>query len=359
MSTINEAALQAVVEETVEPMVLRHLGSEGATCLVALWRTVKHVYRVIAPERYRGRIHVAIAVNNDLLVAAPRPTTFSVLDGAISGLRDEDFVLQILHTGEYALWRGLKIEPSSMADRDAMLYEFASGVEHLFVKTEKKRIANPYTGIGSGFAPQTFVELQIALEHYGAELARFSSCKILKAIWEDDERLYLIAHPEKEKKVEVQMRQSLTQHLKSSLRSAEVRPEQNVDESKPVDIKVTWTSTRRHAVIEIKWLGKSVDESGKVTAEYADWYARKGAVQLVGYLDSDHEYASNFITCGYLVVFDARRPGLASKNKVRGPSPPAGTDLGTYRTQEIEFDPEYDKLRPDFHSPVRYFLEPA
>lgn len=356
MSGINHEVLQSVMAENVEPMVLKQLGPNGAHLLVILWRTLRSAYTVIAPETYRGRIQVIIALNNDLIIGSSNPMRFSVLEAALSGLQGEDFILQICHTGEYALWRGSQLVHADLANREAVLYEFASGIEHLHVKSETKRIQNPYVGLGSCFAPQTFSELQEALESYSATHARFSSCRILKGIWEDEERIYLLSRDDL--KPEEQMRRSLEQHLRSRLRAPEVRPEQNVDESKPVDIKVTWPLTRRHACIEIKWLGKSVNEAGKVTADYGDARANSGARQLADYLDSDHEFAATHVTRGFLVVFDARRPGLARKGQQRS-APTKRKDIASYRAQEITYDPRYEEVRSDFQRPIRFFLEPA
>lgn len=149
------------------------------------------------------------------------------------------------------------------------------------------------------------------------------------------------------------MRQSLHQFLRDAFPDAEVRPEQVVDESHPVDIKVTWADTTHRAIIEIKWVGDSVDEQGHPTTTYRDARARAGAKQLSDYLDGDAETAARLRTRGYLVVFDARRRGLTA-----GQSTISAADGLHYRDKEFVYDPEYHTTRSDFALPVRMFAEP-
>jgi hypothetical protein len=156
------------------------------------------------------------------------------------------------------------------------------------------------------------------------------------------------------------MRESLAQHLRSSLRDHgifEVREEQNVDESHPVDIKVTWSFTNNLALIEIKWLGQSVNAMGDgMGTRYGESRAREGAKQLADYLDGNLQRAPLHQTRGYLIVFDARREGLSF--------PPSITlaEARAYWDRDIEYDPRYDvtrMVRNDFAPPLRFYLEPA
>ena len=60
------------------------------------------------------------------------------------------------------------------------------------------------------------------------------------------------------------MRDSLVHALQLVLRDTSVRPEQNTDETKPVDIRVEWFASGASALIEIKWLGRSTAKAAKV-----------------------------------------------------------------------------------------------
>jgi len=149
------------------------------------------------------------------------------------------------------------------------------------------------------------------------------------------------------------MRKSLTNFLDISLRGVEVRPEQVVDETHPIDIKVTWMFQAKHALIEIKWLGTPKYDDSHLGASYTDYRARQGAKQLADYLDSNQEYAPLHTQRGYLVVIDGRRQGLnpdiSAVNRKMG---------FHYEHQELDFDPKYHEIRNDFAYPIRMFAEP-
>jgi hypothetical protein len=147
------------------------------------------------------------------------------------------------------------------------------------------------------------------------------------------------------------MRRSLQQFLSNRIRDVDVLPEQNVSETKPIDIKVLWNLTRSEALIEIKWLGKSRSD-GKVIG-YWDQRARDGAKQLAEYLDMYRTLNPHVSVKGYLVVIDGRRYGM--KDDATSVSRENGLH---YEKLEVEFDPKYHELREDFHPPVRMFAEP-
>jgi hypothetical protein len=141
----------------------------------------------------------------------------------------------------------------------------------------------------------------------------------------------------------------------TSLRgSADVRPEQNVDETQPIDIKVTFDSPRHVALIEIKWLGKSRNEDGSMATQYTEYRAREGATQLAGYLDANHPYDPENKTRGYLVVIDARRRGLNENSTTV-----SAADGMFYENSEVAYDPAYHTTRNDFAPPLRMFVEPV
>src|SRR6266700_638480 len=184
--------------------------------------------------------------------------------------------------------------------------------------------------------------------HYKSHQVRYSSCPILQHIWHDNNRLFLKNAPEHF------MRDSLTHFLKIRLRgSIEVRPEQIVDDSHPVDIKVTWFSTNRLALIEIKWLGTPMKPDGHRGNSYTDYRAREGAKQLVEYLEANLQQAPTHITRGYLVIIDCRRANLNDTTTTIDQQ-----NGFHFRDREIRFNPEYHQQRKDFEKPIRMFAEP-
>ncbi|EKO3982618.1 hypothetical protein DID95_09925 [Vibrio fluvialis] len=198
---------------------------------------------------------------------------------------------------------------------------------------------------GSFFAETNFKTLEESLEDYKINSAKRTSCYILKDIWEDARRVVFKNKPEST------MRNSLCQHISTTLRGvAEVRPEQNVDESHPVDIKVTFRQTNRVALIEIKWLGASRTESGGLT-RYANSRAEEGAKQLNDYIEENNDFSPLDECFGYLVVFDGRRRKYDNEDI----SP---DDLTYYKNKDLEFKLKYHEIRNDFAKPIRFFMEP-
>ncbi len=138
------------------------------------------------------------------------------------------------------------------------------------------------------------------------------------------------------------------------MRDAEVRPEQNVSETQPIDIKITWTFAPKQALIEIKWLGKSKHPDGKLATTYGPARAQNGAQQLADYLDMNEEAVPGHVVRGYLVVFDGRRRRLGrSATSIRE------SDGLYYQDKEIHYEPAHDKERDDFEKPVRFFVQPV
>ena len=149
------------------------------------------------------------------------------------------------------------------------------------------------------------------------------------------------------------MRRSLANFLYNVLRDVDVGQEQNVDESHPVDIRITWIGNNRRALIEIKWLGQSVDNDGKKKTEWFAARAKDGAKQLTEYIDAEYRRLPLHDRRGYLVIIDGRRRGLSEGCTALDPP-----DSLWYRDKEIGFDPAFHEIRSDFETPIRMFAEP-
>ena len=230
----------------------------------------------------------------------------------------------------------------------AVVYEYQNGKEHFFAGVQQKAVPVLDRTAMSQFCGNTFFTLREALQYYAAAFVLQSSCLIFKSVWADENRLFLRSKPE------VYMRRSLTQFLRSNLGAGfEVRPEQIMDETHPVDIKVTKKLSNRLMIIEIKWLGDSLNEEGKITTSYRDARAKKGAKQLAEYLDQNKVQAPLNVTQGYYVIIDARRHSL--RDDSRAITKAYGL---YYASKEIDFDTEYHKIRDDFDPPYRMFTEP-
>ena len=229
---------------------------------------------------------------------------------------------------------------------NAIVYQWKNHEEVIFGKTEHRPLRRiPFSD--SYFATQTYKQLEVALEDYKVRIARVSNCHYLEDAWFNNNKIYFKSGPEHF------LRDSLRQFLYYQIRDAEVRPEQNVDSSHPVDMKITWSFTNRLAIIEIKWLGRSLNHAGdSITQNYTQARAVRGAEQLKDYLDNNKSFAPDKITIGYLVVFDGRRRG--SDTIIDGISQ---DNADHYKNREIEYNPDYSITRSDFAKPVRFFMD--
>ena len=292
--------------------------------------------------------------DRQLLVFAPTdPEAVDVLAGAailrIESI-DHEFascdVIQVLDDGRVALFMNSDADAVALSQR-GVVYAFHLGREHIYAKGEAFLLVNPLPSLhASVFSRPTYRSLEEALEIYRIRIARETSCIILMGIWDSENRICF------KKKPEATMRQSLYQFLSGHLQDAEVRPEQNNDESHPVDVKVSWLFSVQRAIIEIKWLGDSRD-AGVISTSYRPARANEGASQLATYLDQSRTWGSNVKTRGYLVVFDGRRRNVNDATQAL-----SETDGTYYRDQEIVYDPDFAHVRSDFAVPVRFFMNP-
>ena len=323
-------------------------GQPGVDALKVLLEAIHRMYVHVDPGSCKAAIVVFKAlqdVDRPISTASKRVINFLSLTTDMKGA----VVLQMLDSGEALLWNETEPDCAGLS-ANAIVYHYRDGAEAIFVKGTRHEVPKIVAGVPSMFALPTFTELRAALEHYRVHVAAQSGCKILQQAWHSSgNRIFWRAKPESF------MRDSLYQYLSGCLRGVEVRPEQNVDEDHPVDIKATWVLARRLALIEIKWMGASRDvDDGHITKTWGEARARSGATQMAGYLDTNKQFAATHVTKGWLVVFDARREGLKEDTKTIGEN-----EGRAFRDREIEFDPKYDEVRTDFEKPVRFFMEPV
>lgn len=200
---------------------------------------------------------------------------------------------------------------------------------------------------GSFFAVKTYNDLDEALINYRDNVAPMCKGRALEESMTPT-RIFFYARPE------ALLQEALFEYLDNRLRQCDVKREHNVNESKPVDIMVRWRGTNHMALIEIKWVGKSLkkDDKTKVSVNYADARANEGASQLVDYIDKNSDSFPRDVTIGYLVVYDLRRH---NSNPLQATISRA--DAIYYKDKEIEYNPQYDTIRNDFKKPYRFFVK--
>lgn len=344
---VDQEALDRLAVDAFLPMVVKEHGDAGGRVIRSLMAALHEIYRFVEPHECRGKIVVFQQVDTSQPGIEGPPSSIAEL-GDLRGRTEEGFVLEITASGRFRLWPSAGVDPAVLSQH-AVVYFYDNGAEHFYAGGESRAVPNVYPGSQSLFAIPTFEELRDALIYYRGRMVRTSWCRVFRNVWFDDNRLFFREQPE------ATIRRSLEQCLVSTLRgSAEVRPEQNVDESHPIDIRVTFQLTNRVALVEIKWLGKSKHPDGTLATQYSAARARQGARQLADYLDANHQYAPQELARGYLVVIDGRRWGLNEHSTT------VSQEHGfRYANQEIAFKPDYHKARGDFEGPLRMFAEPV
>ncbi len=346
MPSLDPSFMIEIAEELYFHMVQKQHGPTGVDLLKDILKAIKTLYKYVDPDFSQGPIIVFKTIN-----AEERPIAVeSAIEVQEIGAACRDlgniFTIQLLDSGHIYIWKDISPSIPNLAAR-AVVYKYANGADYFYAKGEEKRVRKPSPNFGSAFAVPIFGTLESALEHYKARIVRHSCCPKLSEIWFDEKRIFLKPGPES------RIRRSLDYFLTAALRDAEVRPEQNVDETHPIDIKVTWGFSNRIALIEIKWLGTPKYPDGRLGQMYTDARAREGAKQLSDYLDANRASAPIHISKGYLVILDARRASLR----------PETTSLSLsqglhYSDKEIQYNPAFHLLRDDFAPPLRLFVEP-
>lgn len=342
--------MRRLVEELYVPAVERAFGSDGIHALKRLIDTITRIYRLLDPAARKHPVAIFIRLDKPELLATTgadvAPHHLVADPSYIDNELDDACLVEVLGGGQLRVYAADAYALSDLSN-DAIVYFYKDRLEAIIIAGKHYEIQNPVPANGSVFCRPTFSSLDDALQAYRARVIRNTSCFILEKAWNGEKRLFMHPGPE-----EI-MRKSLHQFLRSNFSDAEVRPEQNVDESHPVDIKVTWSETNQRALIEIKWLGKALASDGHITVNYTASRAREGAQQLAEYLESNKTTGPGLRTVGYLVVIDARRRGLTDQ------SVSIDSENGLYyKDREIEYDPNYHELRSDFAVPIRMFAEP-
>jgi hypothetical protein len=347
-------------------------GAQGEQALTALLDSLRLLYQRCPPECLRGTLTVVRSMSgtpgNPRLATFGAPiakTTYQdVAQFLLDSIQGSHCFVEVAANGQFFVITLAQDVDLKLIAADSVVYRFNAGVESILAGQHEDYVLKISPLLFSNFAVPTLNGLDEAMTFYRGFAAE-SKCRILANVWEggvDGPRLVLVNRPES------YMRDSLVQALQLVLRDTSVRPEQNTDETKPVDIRVEWFASGASALIEVKWLGRSTAAPQKnatkgqatVTSKkkktYTNYFAgraQEGADQLADYMDREVRHSSANTPRGYLVVFDARR-----KN-IRGASDRlSAVDAMNFAFEDIAYNPDHSKLRDDFALPVRYFLKP-
>ncbi len=341
------AALRDVAQESSVLLAAQIHGERGLAAMRRLTTVLRKLYELGPVESIGAEFTLVQPLGERTASEEPDETVLDLRtawdligEGLVARIRGDGRLARIASPPDF-------VELS----RGCIVYRRTSdGLEQFYIDGHRRDVTNS-TGFPSLFAIPTFVDLEEALREYRAQFARQSQCHVLALAWRTPKRLMFLPRPE------ATLRRSLGQYLKAALRGhqgIQVRPEQNVDESKPVDIKITWALVAAEALIEVKWMGKSAAaEAATVTAVWGPDRVRTGVSQLVDYLERERASQPMHGRIGYLAVFDARR---------RGVSPATETidhpDGFYYADREVDIDPAVHARR-EFGGVMRFFIEPV
>jgi hypothetical protein len=347
MNSISETITQ-VCEDTHVPMVQAVFGAPGVDAVFQIMEAAKTLYKHVELERVSGRVVI-------YRVVSPPGTHLTALcvgpAADFAGLANYplvDLILEIAGDGR-AYTRTLSGQTVEELAQSAVVYCYFAGHEEFLAGSQRKTVLRLDSSARSQFSVPTFSNLREALQHYARENVRESTCYIFQLAWHDPNRLFLKAKPEGT------IRNSLTQFLRNRLGGDhDVWPEQNVDESHPVDIRLKpHFSNNRLMLVEIKWLGWSAATDGHITARHGNPRAQEGADQLAQYLDDQLRFAPSSVVQGYFVIIDARRHDLHEGDTS------ISTANGLYfEDKDLDFNPAQHQTRRDFDPPYRMFARP-
>lgn len=343
--------LRELVSRSFVPQIQHSYGDTGVATLMNVMENIRKIYQFIEPEIVNGSIVLFQSIENTSTIHPEWKTindvTYFAQECPVN--KASCLNIELCFDGSFKYDKDATLDLSELS-QNAIVYYYSNRQESFVIKGTPQFVISPSSTFASVFSIPTYRSLREALEAYKRKSIKTSNCPIFSDCWyrgRAGSRLYFLNKPE------ATMRRSLANFLDNVLRGVEVGQEQNVDESHPVDIKVTWMLSNRRALIEIKWLGKSVNEAGQETTEYSEYRANQGAKQLSDYIDAEYMHLPVHDRRGYLVIFDARRRNLTVERTTIG-----SEDGLWYQNKDINFDPKYHELRLDFEEPVRMFSEP-
>jgi hypothetical protein len=314
------------------------------TVSIELIKVITSIYRFIEPSHLNGKLIIYKRISDNELLPRTHGSIVYNMD-ELTHINTKTIIIESYKEQLY-LWRDID-ETSLLDNTHTVFYCYENDIEYFSVNKQRIDIPHPFD-CSSIYALHYFY-LNSALTKYKYEKVLTSNCLIFNKCWFDSKRIFFISAPEEK------MQQSLSEFLSSTLRGVEVVREYNLNASKPVDVRVKWIEANKSALIELKWLGKSKNRNGEITAEHTDCRADKGAKQLKEYLDMDDTDTPNVISKAYLVVIDGRRKNTTAKTTA------INSEEGLYyENREINFSDKhkYFESSKRFTKPIRMFTKP-
>lgn len=310
-----------------------------------LTKTVTDIYRYLEPSHFDGKLIIYTTFDGVNILDEEEATT--VFDkNILINKSSETIVLEITSDDRLLLWENIDVT-DIFDNRNALFYYYENKKECFYAKTKEIGVKNHF--ICSSIFSLQYHSLKEALDRYKDEKILHSSCVMFKDCWRDNNRIFFKNGPEKTMQI------SLKEFLSSSLRGVDTVLEYTLGARKPVDLRVYWKEANRAALIELKWLGKTITDEGIMSTEYTNSRATNGMDQLKEYLDLEASDTPTCITKGYLVVIDGRRKGVnAATTEI------SCSDGLHYLNKELDIPDEnkYFETIKNFEKPIRLFARP-
>jgi hypothetical protein len=335
--------------------VLREFNySEKATVAVEIInKGLRELFNFVEPGLFDKKIMVIKNIN-DNNVFPDRNNIDLTINRALLFNYDKEIIIQLFGDRKILMWEGVDAEEVLNCD-DNIVYQFESNKEKFIVKN--KEIDITIRSFGSRYSDE-FDELELQLNRYHSHKIQYSYCPIFNKSWSSEKRIFFKGGGKNIP--ENYMQESLQNFLKDlsifkgEIGQFEPTREYNLNARKPVDLIVRWEKSNRIAIIEIKWMGKSI-HNGEIKSRHSNGSANEGFKQLKDYFDlAKRDNPHKLIKC-YLVVIDARRwrtnaqtTTISFKNGMY------------YAKQDIELndDKKYHLVYKNIHEPIRMFVEP-
>ncbi|GHU55992.1 hypothetical protein FACS189442_4160 [Spirochaetia bacterium] len=316
-------------------------------------KELRELFNFIEPGLFDKKVVVFKNLHDNAFFPENSSTNLA-LNKAVLFNYNEEIVIQLFDDNNILMWKNVTLDAVFNCDEN-IIYIFESNKEQFFVK--KKTIDITTRSFGSRYSDE-FDEMELQLSNYSLHKIKYSTCPIFNDSWSSDKRIFFKGGgkdiPEK------YMQESLQNFIKDlSIFKGEVGQfeptrEHNLDARKPVDIIVRWEKSNRIALIEIKWMGKSICQ-GEIKSDHNNDRANQGFKQLKEYFYlAKKDYPNKIIKC-YLVVIDGRR--WQTNEKMLSISYKNGMH---YVDKEITLDndKEYHLTYKNIHAPIRMFVEP-
>ena len=337
---------EALIQMLQKQFILRiddAYGSDGVDDFKRCLRRIRLLYQKITPSSYTT---ITAFVGNYPCLNGKG--TEKRMDN-VHSVSTLNLIVNLIDDEKVMLYQANDIDIIKMSS-STFIYHWIATEAHpdqFYIKGELQPFSGDVTPAeGSFFAVRTYSDLDEALVNYRDNVALMCRGRALAESMTHS-RFFFYPAPED------LLQEALNDYLDNRLRNCDVNREHIVDASHPVDIIVRWRDTNHIALIEIKWVGKSLNKKDKIGVEYYDARANEGASQLVGYIDNNSDSFPRDITVGYLVVYDLRRHNNNDVNKTMMPR----ADANYYKDREIDYDPQYEVTRNDFKKPYRFFIK--